>query len=302
MRSILNSQLDQVATLAQASKVARLVNDPAKYLRAIAFRAGIYRWRRQPWAVLTRTFWGQAMHLLLPASTDIYLTGGKTHDSEIRLARFLIYHLKSGDTCIDIGAHYGYFSLLAAHLVEASGKVVAFEAAPATYRILAQNAATVPNLRAIHQAVSDTANPLTFYEFPNLYSEYNSTNIDQYTGADWFRTSPPKAVQVPSIVASDFLAQTSLAPAIIKIDVEGGEYQVIRGLHAWLLEHRTTVVMEYLVNSAPSPHQQAAALLYSLGYHPHAITDTGQLQPLSDIDDYLAAHAIQSDNIVFSKA
>lgn len=242
------------------------------------------------------------MRLLLPASTDIYLTGGKTHDSEIRLARFLIHHLNTGGTFIDIGAHYGYFSLLAAHLVGERGRVAAFEAAPATYRVLQQNMAGSAALEAIHGAVSDTAAPLTFYEFPNLYSEYNSSDIGQYEQAAWFRSSPPRAVQVPGVDPSAYFAQHGLAPSIIKIDVEGGEYHVIRGLAAWLGSHPAVVVMEYIAGagtSAPTPHQQAASLLQSLGYQAHCITADGQTAPLADIDTHFEVEQVQSDNIVF---
>lgn len=242
------------------------------------------------------------MRLLLPASTDIYLTGGKTHDSEIRLARFLIHHLNTGHTFIDIGAHYGYFSLLAAHLVGERGRVVAFEAAPATFKVLQQNAASKAAVEVVHGAVSDTAAPLTFYEFPNLYSEYNSSDIGQYEQAAWFRSSPPRAVQVPGVDPSAYLEQHGLIPNIFKIDVEGGEHQVIRGLAAWLARHSAIVVMEYIANTGATgttPHQQAALLLQSLGYRPHRITAEGQMAPIADIDLHLGTEQVSSDNIVF---
>lgn len=75
------------------------------------------------------------MNIALPASTDIYLTGGKSHDSEIRLAKFLIKNLNQGDNFVDIGAHYGYFTLLGAHLVGKGGRVF-FEPGKSTYSLL----------------------------------------------------------------------------------------------------------------------------------------------------------------------
>lgn len=65
-------------------------------------------------------------------------------------------------------AHYGYFTLLAAHLVSKHGKVFGFEASPATFEILNKNKVTFKSIEIHNKAVSDKAGELTFYQFPNL--------------------------------------------------------------------------------------------------------------------------------------
>src|SRR4029450_8092682 len=47
--------------------------------------------------------------------------------------------LAPGDVCLDIGAHIGYYTLLAARLVGPEGHVHAFEPAPASFRRLRAN-------------------------------------------------------------------------------------------------------------------------------------------------------------------
>jgi len=120
------NNVKKVEQIASASKMGRLLKNPLKYIHAILFRELVYKNTKREKHVMAPTFFGVDMHLLLPSSTDIYLTGGKSHDSETRLAKFLIHELQTGDTFVDVGAHYGYFSLLAAKLVGDTGTVYSF--------------------------------------------------------------------------------------------------------------------------------------------------------------------------------
>src|SRR5690606_12974270 len=116
-------RLKQVEKLANTSKAGRLLHDPFRYVNTLAFTKFIYPRTHKGVLKKARTFFGNDMQVLLPAATDIYLTGGKTHSSEIRLARFMINRLKPGDVYVDIGAHFGFFTLLASALVGDKGKV-----------------------------------------------------------------------------------------------------------------------------------------------------------------------------------
>jgi hypothetical protein len=65
--------------------------------------------------------------------------------------------LASGDVCVDVGAHIGYFSLLASRLVGPHGHVYALEPAPATYAALRSNLELngVTNVTALRVAAGD---------------------------------------------------------------------------------------------------------------------------------------------------
>lgn len=293
-------QLQTVTELAQGSKWQRLRKRPLGYILA-QLRRRLFP--KADWAVQSSTFWGQKMNLLLPASLDIYLTGGKTHDSEIRLARWLIQELKAEDQFLDIGAHYGYFSLLAAHLVGPKGQVQAFEAASATYRILAQNAAKVPQLKVENKAVAQEAAILKFYEFSNKHSEYNSLHLEQFEDEDWFAKDPPKVHNIEAVCLDDYLQTSDFLPKLIKIDVEGAEHEVLLGAKAFLSANSPKIAMEYLAASRDNaPHLAAQSLLAKLAYFPHIICASGQLERLnSSVEDYLQRKGEDSDNIVFVK-
>jgi len=295
------NKLQQVEQIATTSKIRRLLVHPFKYIFAILHRQLIYP-KKGSKQVESATFFGTNMTLLLPASTDIYLTGGKSHSSEIRLARFIINTLQKGDCFIDVGAHYGYFSLLAATLVGTNGQVHAFEASQNTFTILQQNAKNKTNLSCFNQAISNEIGMTTFYEFPNLYSEYNSTNIQQFENTTWFKQLAPKKVEIETIDLNTFLEDMSLHPTLIKIDVEGAEFKVIQGAKAYLQQYQPLIAMEYLqAERGNAAHQQAATLLQSLGYKATTITKEGELIDCVDIDAYLATHGLESDNIVFKK-
>ncbi|MFN4080537.1 MAG: FkbM family methyltransferase [Saprospiraceae bacterium] len=296
------ANLDRVGRMASASKAGRMLANPLKYLEATLFRELIYRRLKRPRQVVGQTFFGSKMRLLLPSGTDIYLTGGKSHDSELRLARFLIQYLKPGDCFVDVGAHYGYFSLLAAAIVGRSGSVHAFEASPTTFEVLRHNTRPFGQIAIRRKAVSDTNAQVSFFEFPNLYSEYNTTSVEQFRDAAWYADSGPVQVVVDSVALDDFLREAQAHPTVIKIDVEGGEYRVICGLQRYLSTYSPMVAMEYLsVHRGNEAHVRAAELMAELGFSPSAIDASGKLCRIDDPARFLSNRGLDSDNIVFAK-
>ncbi len=295
-------QLDKVEKIASVSRFKRMLMHPFKYFNSIIFREVIYKRKKVSKKVLSKTFFDTNMHLLLPSSTDIYLTGGKSHDSEIRLAKFLINNLKNDDSFVDVGAHYGYFTLLGSKLVGNNGKVYSFEASPTTYRILNENTHQKSNINAFNLAVSDEVSTLKFHEFPNLYSEYNTLDINQFKNKTWFSEYKPKEIIIKSITLDNFLHNKKVCPKIFKIDVEGAENKVINGLRDYLTENSPFIAMEYLSEERGNEeHQKAESKLNSLGYFSFVIDKSGNLRKIDFISKYLQENNLESDNIVFSK-
>lgn len=288
--------------LAQGSRWQRLLNAPGKYLFAMGFRELFYARSHRARPAQVTTFFGLPMQVMLPAGTDLYLLGAKSHDSEVRLARLLMRHLKPGDTFIDVGGHFGYFTLLASRLVGPAGRVVAFEASRNTYAVLVENVRQQPNVTAYHLALSDQHETISFFEFPVLYNEFNSMDVDQFRNEKWFAKFPPQRIDVLATRLDDVVERDNLQPAIIKIDVEGAELKVIRGAAGTLRHQRPLVVMEYLApDRHNTAHRQAAALLNELGYASYAPAPDGQLDPCADLDAYMVQYDIESANFVFLK-
>ncbi|WP_432092307.1 FkbM family methyltransferase [Streptomyces sp. bgisy100] len=144
---------------------------------------------------------------------------------EPHMTHWLRRRLRPGDTFVDVGANIGYFSVLASHLVGSTGRVVAVEASPTFHERLLQqvrlNAAD--NVRAVNTAVSDSRKLLTFV----LASSKNmgANSIVPYEGPAE-STFEIEARPLPEVLTAAEIATAR----VVKIDVEGAEGAVVRGL------------------------------------------------------------------------
>ncbi len=298
----LTARLEQVQQWLHARRFNRWLRQPLRYLSAIWFREVVYRRTRQAKEVKACTFFGQSMYVLLPSATDIYLTGAKTHDSEIRLAKFLVAVLQPGHTFVDIGAHYGYYSLLAAQRVGPQGKVFCFEAAPETYKMLQKNVAHCANIESVHAVVAREAGWVDFFVFPNLFAEYNAIDVTAFANEPWFGKNKPKPVPIPALVLDDFLEQKAVIPHVIKLDVEGAEYRVLSGCRRLLQRATPIIAMEYFApHRNNEEHCKAEQLLRDFGYRSFLIDHKGALQEVDSVAKVMQACRAESDNVVFKK-
>ncbi len=294
-------QLQKVEQLANAGKLSRLVHHPARYLYAMMLSKLLYPLTHKGALKNAPLFFGGEMQVLLPAATDIYLAGGKTHSSEIRLARYMINQLAPGDSFVDIGAHFGYFTLLAASLVGDTGSVYAIEPARETFALLGENVAGKANVRIFHNAVSDKNEPVSFYEFPVLYSEYNTLVPDKFLKEGWTKKYNPQKTEVQAVTIDGFLQANDFTPAMIKIDVEGAEVQAVSGGEKTWTEKSPVLVMEFLDEGHDNTYTHAAAVMYGYGYKSYMINEEGTLKETGDILAYMRRHGMTSENIVFKK-
>ncbi len=135
--------------------------------------------------------------------------------------------LAPGDVFVDVGAHVGYFSLLASHLVGPSGGVVAIEASPATFALLQRNLALNPhaaNVRALAVVAGEGEGARAVYRGPEHSTGISSIRPRPLTG-NRFEAEMAMA-PLAALLSTDELARARL----IKVDVEGSEFEVIDGL------------------------------------------------------------------------
>jgi hypothetical protein len=164
------SELDRCVQAVAASRLRRLARHPARTLTA---RVGREAGRRGLGVPLTgTTFWGDRIrgYAADPVSEHIYRFG--YFDADLTAA--LIRLLQPGMQVIDIGAHTGYFSLLAAALVGRGGRVAAFEPTPRTFRLLAENTAHAAPVQASAAAVSAAPGRVTLADYGPAFAAFNS--------------------------------------------------------------------------------------------------------------------------------
>jgi FkbM family methyltransferase len=137
--------------------------------------------------------------------------------------------LGPGDVCLDIGAHIGYYSLLAARVVGLQGHVYAFEPSPDCYRRLRANVDFngLENVTAVELAVGEEEGRSVLYEPQGTNSGLST--LDPILAAK--HLTPPREVTVDvGPVTSVVPAQDLARIRVIKIDVEWHELQVLRSL------------------------------------------------------------------------
>jgi FkbM family methyltransferase len=151
----------------------------------------------------------------------------------------------------DVGAHIGYHTLCFAALVGAEGHVTAFE--PNTFNLerlrrnVARNALLQPRVRVEACALSDRDGVDDFFHTPRVDDGTSSGStlgsaLIAATRADF--QAQHHAV-VPTARADSLVSAGRLsAPALIKVDVEGGEALVLEGARETIAAARPVLVLE----------------------------------------------------------
>ena len=171
--------------------------------------------------------------------------------------------LRAGDVCLDVGCHVGYYTCLMARLVGPGGRVYAFDANPRSCALTRQSLALNSLQGEVVQAAVGNSRGTTPF---NLSSE-------EQTGLSSLGEIPTRteAIVVPWLLLEDFLKERRIKSArLLKIDVEGAEEMVLRGLGDLLEQH----VVDYILLEAYDERlkllntstEKVAGLLRSAGY------------------------------------
>lgn len=289
-------------SLSEANFIYRFLTSPLKYIHAKLVHYMIYPIFKRVWLSKTRTFWGDPFWVNLPAGMDIYLLGIKAHESELRLCAFLSRNVKPGDCILDIGAHFGFYSLFSSFLTEGKGTILAIEPSKKSFSILQKNTQAAENVLCRQIVIGDKRGVVPFYEFPIFHSEYNSTVPEQFKYEKWYQAIQPQKVEIEMRTIDDLVSEEGLAFDIVKIDAEGSEDLVIQGGLRFIEKYSPCVVMEYLSDPVKNEvHRRAAQMLKTNHYRSYVSDLDGNLHPVSNIDNYLKKGEIDSENIIFMK-
>jgi FkbM family methyltransferase len=152
----------------------------------------------------------------------------------------MIRHLGRGGVFYDVGANLGFFSLLAAHISGLdAGRVYAFEAAPDNAEAIRVNAAlnAIANIEVLAVAVSDHAGRGRL----QVVDDQSWSKLVDY-GEHPFTE---RVIEVELVAIDDLVAAGRLPPPdVVKIDVEGAELAVLRGMRETIERHRPAIICE----------------------------------------------------------
>lgn len=199
------------------------------------------------------------------------LSGGKvlrvlTGSYEPRQTDLFERWVTEGATVFDLGAHTGYYTLLAARFVGTRGRVVAFEPNPRNLRVLRSHVRMnrLANVEVVAGAAADAEGVGSFV---------------RGSGSGTGHLGGSGGIEVPTTTVDAVARRTGLVPTVLKIDVEGSELAALCGAESTLRSAAPTI---FLSVHGRQMHRGCSEFLHRLGYAVQPI-DSPSLEAASEL-------------------
>lgn len=218
----------------------------------------------------------------------------------------LAHLLEPGFTFIDIGANTGYYTLLAAQTVGEHGKVIAFEPDPVNAEILRTNVRhnDLSNVVVEQTALSGEEGELRLY-----LSSINAGDHRIYDGRDddFYNLGRDRShIPVHAVTLDKYLGGKGGAVDFIKMDVQGAEYDVLRGMAGTLASNESIMLMaEYwphgLERCAGEP-SEFLSVLHQMGFRVFRARPEGQAEEVEMREVSSFVTGLESLTLFFSRS
>lgn len=197
----------------------------ARYVSAIPALAAV---------IVTDTVTVDRSRLTIPGGRRVRLS---VVASNVRMRALIDARVSRGDTIIDVGANIGAVALHAARKVGPAGRVFAIEPAPDNVRVLRANVSRnqLPQVTVIEAAAGSRRETRTLY----VRGEVSAVN-SFYPESVYASVTAETIVQV---VPLDDICDQPVA--LVKIDVEGAELDVLAGMRRLLGQPGLTLIAEW---------------------------------------------------------
>jgi FkbM family methyltransferase len=202
----------------------------------------------------------------------IYWTGFHEFREFIFLHRFL----KPNMIFVDVGANQGEYTLFAAKRLR-SGKVLAFEPLPSISQRLKKNIVlnNLVNVDVFELGLAEEDRELPIYEIEDIHEGLATLYPEE---------QQKKQAFLIKLVTLDETCETKGINRIdfIKLDIEGGELNALRGATSILKRDRPALMIEInerTYNNAGYTISEVKSLLDDLKYRPYQIGKRGKLEP-----------------------
>lgn len=223
-------------------------------------------------------------YLWSTAGSYEYILGNYEDPETVRV--FLSW-LKPDSVFYDFGGNVGFYALTANRIIS-SGKIYSFEPFPSAQQVFQQHVkinsrfVSHNNIRLLPYAVSDSEKQVQF-----------SNNSMQHEGNTYINGSPVYSntedfITVPCYSVDGLIKLNYDRPDIIKIDVEGAEFDVLKGAVNTLQQYKPNILLATHDCHLPGVQKDCVIFLEQLGYR---VKHTGSHnKQLAGLDDYIAVH------------
>lgn len=208
------------------------------------------------------------------------------YEDPATLETFLSW-LKPASVYYDIGSNIGFHALTANQVIK-TGTIYAFEPMPFVRDIFEKHISlnskliTSNNIKLLPFAVSKNEGHI---EFSND-TEHREGNT--YIKESYVFAGTKNKIQVACRSIDGLIAAGYQKPDIIKIDVEGAEYDVLLGAKNTLQQCQPYILLATHDCHLPGVQEKCIQFLESLGYH---LQHTGRYHVYIDgLDNYIAIH------------
>lgn len=168
--------------------------------------------------------------------------------------------LAPGEWVIDIGANVGHYTKRLSDLVGVHGRVIAFEPVPTTFSLLSANAQLFrhSNVTLINAAVSDKLETvgISLPKFPTGLTNYYEAHLS---------SADESSLSVLTMTLDSLNIRQRIA--LVKIDAEGHESQVIGGMKKLIESSQPVLIIE-------TSSTDIISSLSSFGYIPEKLPNS----------------------------
>lgn len=213
--------------------------------------------------------------------------------------RYLIAAGRRGEVVADIGAHVGYYTTI---LGAAGAKVIACEMHPDLLLEVKRNlwANQLDRAHVINAAVGNYDGLIFNVRFnptPGLRVE------------DSIATPPPDALEkavydpVPCMRLDTLFARDGAIPSLIKIDIEGYEFEALKGASAMIARGQTRFLIEFHPHAVENFGHQPAEILTMVPdtWRREVLNDDGTRRPIDPAGhDFVHDPDVENVKLLFS--
>ena len=207
-------------------------------------------------------------------------------------------YLHGGMTLVDIGANLGLYTAISMHHLDASGRIVAFEPHPQTYKILEKNISAnqcngraCPRVYPFNLAATPEPSQLELRLNPENRGD-NRTYHGTYQGKiEAWDTMPVEGRPVDDVLAELGIEEVNF----VKIDIQGYEQKAISGFQKTLARSQNVILLSEfwpkgLQEAGGSPIEYLQ-MLTNLGFTIHTLNKKpyGSVTPLTDWNALIAS-------------